>query len=179
MTAEVGCCLPPLPLPTKGPHTVLNVFLFRIVTPVSKLNFRVWSHQTLKSDVLLGSAALDIHETLKSNSMKRKYEISSPVECCRVWQQLSPNECCVQPWRWALRTPFVATNCIYELPPLFSGDKKNTSAQSFCVVHTLLWCHCQDAGFHFAPVWRSKSLIKEECFHLDSLKIGTLIHSCL
>ncbi|KFP24429.1 E3 ubiquitin-protein ligase Itchy, partial [Colius striatus] len=41
-----------------------------IVTPVSKLNFRVWSHQTLKSDVLLGSATLDIHETLKSNSMK-------------------------------------------------------------------------------------------------------------
>ncbi|XP_068933678.1 E3 ubiquitin-protein ligase Itchy homolog [Petaurus breviceps papuanus] len=41
-----------------------------IVTPVSKLNFRVWSHQTLKSDVLLGSAALDIHETLKSNNMK-------------------------------------------------------------------------------------------------------------
>ncbi|XP_009975491.1 PREDICTED: E3 ubiquitin-protein ligase Itchy homolog isoform X1 [Tauraco erythrolophus] len=41
-----------------------------IVTPVSTLNFRVWSHQTLKSDVLLGSAALDIQETLKSNSMK-------------------------------------------------------------------------------------------------------------
>ncbi|KFW00528.1 E3 ubiquitin-protein ligase Itchy, partial [Eurypyga helias] len=41
-----------------------------IVTPVSKLTFRVWSHQTLKSDVLLGSATLDIHETLKSNSMK-------------------------------------------------------------------------------------------------------------
>uniref|UniRef100_A0A8C2UC17 HECT-type E3 ubiquitin transferase n=1 Tax=Coturnix japonica TaxID=93934 RepID=A0A8C2UC17_COTJA len=41
-----------------------------IVTPLSKLTFRVWSHQTLKSDVLLGSAALDIHETLKSNSMK-------------------------------------------------------------------------------------------------------------
>ncbi|ELW69578.1 E3 ubiquitin-protein ligase Itchy like protein [Tupaia chinensis] len=41
-----------------------------IVTPVSKLNFRVWSHQTLKSDVLLGAAALDIYETLKSNNMK-------------------------------------------------------------------------------------------------------------
>jgi len=41
-----------------------------IVTPVSKLHFRVWSHQTLKSDVLLGSAALDIFETLKSNNMK-------------------------------------------------------------------------------------------------------------
>uniref|UniRef100_A0AC11BNG5 Itchy E3 ubiquitin protein ligase n=1 Tax=Ovis aries TaxID=9940 RepID=A0AC11BNG5_SHEEP len=41
-----------------------------IVTPVSKLHFRVWSHQTLKSDVLLGTAGLDIYETLKSNNMK-------------------------------------------------------------------------------------------------------------
>ncbi|KAH0509276.1 E3 ubiquitin-protein ligase Itchy-like protein [Microtus ochrogaster] len=41
-----------------------------IVTPTSKLHFRVWSHQTLKSDVLLGTAALDIYETLKSNNMK-------------------------------------------------------------------------------------------------------------
>ncbi|XP_019395273.1 PREDICTED: E3 ubiquitin-protein ligase Itchy homolog isoform X2 [Crocodylus porosus] len=41
-----------------------------IVTPISKLNFRVWSHQTLKSDVLLGGAVLDIHETLMSNNMK-------------------------------------------------------------------------------------------------------------
>lgn len=48
-------------------------FTFSIVTPVSKLHFRVWSHQTLKSDVLLGTAALDIYETLKSNNMKRMY----------------------------------------------------------------------------------------------------------
>ncbi|KAJ6661093.1 hypothetical protein lerEdw1_016894, partial [Lerista edwardsae] len=41
-----------------------------IVTPFSKLSFRVWSHQTLKSDVLLGSATLDIQETLKTNNMK-------------------------------------------------------------------------------------------------------------
>ncbi|XP_028935598.1 E3 ubiquitin-protein ligase Itchy homolog isoform X2 [Ornithorhynchus anatinus] len=41
-----------------------------IVTPVSKLSFRVWSHQTLKSDISLGSAVLDIQETLKSNNMK-------------------------------------------------------------------------------------------------------------
>lgn len=41
-----------------------------IVTPMSKLCFRVWSHQTLKSDVLLGTAGLDIYETLKSNNMK-------------------------------------------------------------------------------------------------------------
>lgn len=42
----------------------------RIVTPFSKLVFRVWSHQTLKSDVLLGMATLDVSDTLKSNDMK-------------------------------------------------------------------------------------------------------------
>lgn len=42
----------------------------RIVTPFSKLVFRVWSHQTLKADVLLGTAVLDVSETLKSNDMK-------------------------------------------------------------------------------------------------------------
>uniref|UniRef100_A0AAX7UWK0 E3 ubiquitin-protein ligase n=1 Tax=Astatotilapia calliptera TaxID=8154 RepID=A0AAX7UWK0_ASTCA len=41
-----------------------------IVTPFSKLVFRVWSHQTLKSDLLLGMATLDLSETLKSNDMK-------------------------------------------------------------------------------------------------------------
>uniref|UniRef100_A0A8C6Q384 E3 ubiquitin-protein ligase n=1 Tax=Nothobranchius furzeri TaxID=105023 RepID=A0A8C6Q384_NOTFU len=41
-----------------------------IVTPFSKLVFRVWSHQTLKSDVLLGMSTLDISDTLKSNDMK-------------------------------------------------------------------------------------------------------------
>uniref|UniRef100_A0AAR2IQE6 HECT-type E3 ubiquitin transferase n=1 Tax=Pygocentrus nattereri TaxID=42514 RepID=A0AAR2IQE6_PYGNA len=42
----------------------------QIVTPFSKLIFRVWSHQTLKSDLLLGMATLDISETLKNNDMK-------------------------------------------------------------------------------------------------------------
>uniref|UniRef100_H3DLM4 E3 ubiquitin-protein ligase n=1 Tax=Tetraodon nigroviridis TaxID=99883 RepID=H3DLM4_TETNG len=41
-----------------------------IVTPVSKLVFRVWSHQTLKADILLGLATLDISETLKANNLK-------------------------------------------------------------------------------------------------------------
>ncbi|XP_015220115.1 itchy E3 ubiquitin protein ligase a [Lepisosteus oculatus] len=41
-----------------------------IVTPFSKLIFRVWSHQTLKADVMLGIATLDVTETLKSNNMK-------------------------------------------------------------------------------------------------------------
>uniref|UniRef100_A0A665VNF7 E3 ubiquitin-protein ligase n=1 Tax=Echeneis naucrates TaxID=173247 RepID=A0A665VNF7_ECHNA len=41
-----------------------------IVTPVSKLIFRVWSHQTLKADILLGMATLEIRETLKNNDLK-------------------------------------------------------------------------------------------------------------
>uniref|UniRef100_A0A8C1SMR1 HECT-type E3 ubiquitin transferase n=1 Tax=Cyprinus carpio TaxID=7962 RepID=A0A8C1SMR1_CYPCA len=34
------------------------------------LVFRVWSHQTLKSDILLGVATLEVSETLKANNMK-------------------------------------------------------------------------------------------------------------
>ncbi|KAK1803540.1 hypothetical protein P4O66_020956, partial [Electrophorus voltai] len=41
-----------------------------IVTPFSKLAFRVWSHQTLKSDLLLGLAMLDLSDVLKNNDMK-------------------------------------------------------------------------------------------------------------
>ncbi|XP_033822062.1 itchy E3 ubiquitin protein ligase a [Periophthalmus magnuspinnatus] len=41
-----------------------------IVTPVSKLTFCVWSHQTLKSDILLGTASLLINEALKANDLK-------------------------------------------------------------------------------------------------------------
>uniref|UniRef100_A0A8C5HXX8 E3 ubiquitin-protein ligase n=1 Tax=Gouania willdenowi TaxID=441366 RepID=A0A8C5HXX8_GOUWI len=44
-----------------------------IVTPVSKLIFRVWSHQTLKADILLGIATLEISKTLKENELKCKF----------------------------------------------------------------------------------------------------------
>uniref|UniRef100_A0A8C6Q3E3 E3 ubiquitin-protein ligase n=1 Tax=Nothobranchius furzeri TaxID=105023 RepID=A0A8C6Q3E3_NOTFU len=54
-----------------------------IVTPFSKLVFRVWSHQTLKSDVLLGMSTLDISDTLKSNDMKS--------ECFKAVSALSVN----------------------------------------------------------------------------------------
>uniref|UniRef100_A0AAR2IMM5 HECT-type E3 ubiquitin transferase n=1 Tax=Pygocentrus nattereri TaxID=42514 RepID=A0AAR2IMM5_PYGNA len=54
---------------THSPKWKQNLIV--IVTPFSKLIFRVWSHQTLKSDLLLGMATLDISETLKNNDMKR------------------------------------------------------------------------------------------------------------
>uniref|UniRef100_A0A8D3CKJ6 E3 ubiquitin-protein ligase n=1 Tax=Scophthalmus maximus TaxID=52904 RepID=A0A8D3CKJ6_SCOMX len=46
-----------------------------IVTPVSKLIFRVWSHQTLKADILLGMATLELLETLRTNNLKLTLEI--------------------------------------------------------------------------------------------------------
>uniref|UniRef100_A0AAR2LVM3 HECT-type E3 ubiquitin transferase n=1 Tax=Pygocentrus nattereri TaxID=42514 RepID=A0AAR2LVM3_PYGNA len=51
-----------------------------IVTPFSKLIFRVWSHQTLKADILLGMATLEVSETLKSNDMKSKFCFLSHVD---------------------------------------------------------------------------------------------------
>lgn len=96
--------------PTKKCPYSTQLSLFRIVTPVSKLNFRVWSHQTLKSDVLLGSAALDIHETLKSNSMKRKSEMGSTSECHRFPQELSVNAVCTS-GNGPLRLPFGCFFC--------------------------------------------------------------------
>uniref|UniRef100_A0A3Q3MNF3 E3 ubiquitin-protein ligase n=1 Tax=Labrus bergylta TaxID=56723 RepID=A0A3Q3MNF3_9LABR len=52
-----------------------------IVTPFSKLVFRVWSHQTLKSDAMLGMATLKISETLKSNDMKIS-EVVQTLQLC-------------------------------------------------------------------------------------------------
>ncbi|XP_031423878.1 itchy E3 ubiquitin protein ligase a isoform X2 [Clupea harengus] len=52
-----------------------------IVTPFSKLIFRVWSHQTLKADILLGMATLEVSETLKSNDMKIS-EVVQTLQLC-------------------------------------------------------------------------------------------------
>ncbi|XP_060793731.1 itchy E3 ubiquitin protein ligase b isoform X6 [Neoarius graeffei] len=41
-----------------------------VVSPFSKVNFRVWSYQKRKSDLHLGMATLDVSETLKNNDMK-------------------------------------------------------------------------------------------------------------
>uniref|UniRef100_H3BIG6 E3 ubiquitin-protein ligase n=1 Tax=Latimeria chalumnae TaxID=7897 RepID=H3BIG6_LATCH len=59
-----------------------------IVTPYSKLNFRVWSHQTLKSDALLGKATLNIYDTLKSNNMK----IEEVVATLQLSSEKDPDE---------------------------------------------------------------------------------------
>uniref|UniRef100_A0A4W6EB65 HECT-type E3 ubiquitin transferase n=1 Tax=Lates calcarifer TaxID=8187 RepID=A0A4W6EB65_LATCA len=60
---------------------VIFSLLYRIVTPVSKLIFRVWSHQTLKADILLGLATLEIFETLKSNDLKL-CEVVQTLQLC-------------------------------------------------------------------------------------------------
>uniref|UniRef100_A0A665T6K4 E3 ubiquitin-protein ligase n=1 Tax=Echeneis naucrates TaxID=173247 RepID=A0A665T6K4_ECHNA len=50
--------------------TTLIIHHFSLNRLFHKLSFRVWSHQTLKADVLLGMATLDISDMLKSNNMK-------------------------------------------------------------------------------------------------------------
>ncbi|XP_048054584.1 itchy E3 ubiquitin protein ligase a isoform X2 [Megalobrama amblycephala] len=65
-----------------------------IVTPFSKLIFRVWSHQTLKADILLGLATLEVSETLKANNMKicevvQTLQLSSDRERSEVVGDLS------------------------------------------------------------------------------------------
>lgn len=51
----------------------------RNVTPRSHLDFRVWSHHTLKTDALLGKASLDLIETLRKHDSKRITFISPLV----------------------------------------------------------------------------------------------------
>uniref|UniRef100_A0A671SCJ2 E3 ubiquitin-protein ligase n=1 Tax=Sinocyclocheilus anshuiensis TaxID=1608454 RepID=A0A671SCJ2_9TELE len=59
-----------------------------IVTPFSKLIFRVWSHQTLKSDILLGMAALEVThiESVSSLTSPLGSQVDFP-------QYLSEREC--------------------------------------------------------------------------------------
>ncbi|XP_072426405.1 NEDD4-like E3 ubiquitin-protein ligase WWP1 isoform X2 [Chiloscyllium punctatum] len=45
-------------------HLTMNV------TPYTKLDFKIWSHHTLKSDALLGKATLDISQALESHNRK-------------------------------------------------------------------------------------------------------------
>ncbi|XP_060750715.1 itchy E3 ubiquitin protein ligase b isoform X2 [Tachysurus vachellii] len=64
------------------------------VSPISKLNFCVWIHQKLKSDLLLGSATLDISETLKSNDMKL-CDVTQTLPLCADKEQTDVGELCV------------------------------------------------------------------------------------
>lgn len=43
----------------------------RNVTPHSQLEFKVWTHYTLKADVLLGKATLDLRQALEQHDRKR------------------------------------------------------------------------------------------------------------
>uniref|UniRef100_A0AAQ4RVC1 HECT-type E3 ubiquitin transferase n=1 Tax=Gasterosteus aculeatus aculeatus TaxID=481459 RepID=A0AAQ4RVC1_GASAC len=83
-----------------------------IVTPFSKLVFRVWSHQTLKSDVLLGMATLDVSDTLKSNDMK-----SGCMMCTHTHTHTHTHSCstCFPSW------PFIGDSRCFESPHPLNG----------------------------------------------------------
>uniref|UniRef100_A0A674DAY1 E3 ubiquitin-protein ligase n=1 Tax=Salmo trutta TaxID=8032 RepID=A0A674DAY1_SALTR len=83
-----------------------------IVTPFSKLIFRVWSHQTLKSDVLLGMATLEVSDTLKSNDMN-----SECLPCVMLYNVAENNHL----------VSFSQTHSIFFLIHWFSAASSNSS----------------------------------------------------
>lgn len=53
-----------------------NLFLFRNVTPQTTLEFRVWSHHTLKADALLGKATVDLRQALEVHNRRCKLKFA-------------------------------------------------------------------------------------------------------
>uniref|UniRef100_A0A8C1W4A4 E3 ubiquitin-protein ligase n=1 Tax=Cyprinus carpio TaxID=7962 RepID=A0A8C1W4A4_CYPCA len=91
-----------------------------IVTPFSKLIFRVWSHQTLKSDILLGVATLDVSETLKTHDMK----------ICEVVQTLQL--CTDRDQSDSIGDLSVCLDGLQVDPEAFQSAEANHKSQSLC-----------------------------------------------
>uniref|UniRef100_A0A3Q3MUJ7 E3 ubiquitin-protein ligase n=1 Tax=Mastacembelus armatus TaxID=205130 RepID=A0A3Q3MUJ7_9TELE len=51
-------------------HVFICFLSFRNVTPCTQVDFKVWSHHTLKADALLGKATLDLMQTLEQHGRK-------------------------------------------------------------------------------------------------------------
>uniref|UniRef100_A0A672NKP1 E3 ubiquitin-protein ligase n=1 Tax=Sinocyclocheilus grahami TaxID=75366 RepID=A0A672NKP1_SINGR len=61
-----------------------------IVTPFSKLIFRVWSHQTLKSDILLNLNVSEVVQTLQLSSDRERAEMVGDLSVCLDGLQVDP-----------------------------------------------------------------------------------------
>uniref|UniRef100_A0A4W4FHX0 E3 ubiquitin-protein ligase n=1 Tax=Electrophorus electricus TaxID=8005 RepID=A0A4W4FHX0_ELEEL len=90
-----------------------------IVTPFSKLAFRVWSHQTLKSDLLLGLAMLDLSDVLKNNDMK----------ICEVVQTLPL--CTDRDQTDIVGDLYVCLDGMQVDPDMFTSAEANNESESF------------------------------------------------
>lgn len=53
----------------------LNLSVYRNVTPQTTLEFKVWSHHTLKSDALLGKATVDLRQALEMHNRRCKSQM--------------------------------------------------------------------------------------------------------
>lgn len=49
----------------------MYISALRNVTPHTQVEFKVWSHHTLKADALLGKAKLDLIQALEQHDRKR------------------------------------------------------------------------------------------------------------
>lgn len=54
---------------------VFSLTFFRNVTPHTQVDFKVWSHNTLKADTLMGKATLDLIQALEQHDRKCMIEM--------------------------------------------------------------------------------------------------------
>lgn len=127
------------------------------MTPQTTLEFRIWSHHTLKADALLGRATVDLKQVLLTHNRKCKWlsnlclfmyyfkdfklillKSRNEVLCCVYKELIIANGCfqnCVVIEQWAVFShPFPTLKIIYQF--------FNTSySHSFIVTRTasLIW----------------------------------------
>uniref|UniRef100_A0A668AXU1 E3 ubiquitin-protein ligase n=1 Tax=Myripristis murdjan TaxID=586833 RepID=A0A668AXU1_9TELE len=74
----------------------------RNVTPHTQVDFKVWSHHTLKADALLGKATLDLLQALDQHDRKRMIMLCHPHTCTCTFQLQHIRKCMVAPVHDAL-----------------------------------------------------------------------------
>uniref|UniRef100_A0A668AQ77 E3 ubiquitin-protein ligase n=1 Tax=Myripristis murdjan TaxID=586833 RepID=A0A668AQ77_9TELE len=79
------------------------------VTPHTQVDFKVWSHHTLKADALLGKATLDLLQALDQHDRKRMIMLCHPHTCTCTFQLQHIRKCMVAPQSYSMyvKTPIV------------------------------------------------------------------------
>uniref|UniRef100_A0A668AXT9 E3 ubiquitin-protein ligase n=1 Tax=Myripristis murdjan TaxID=586833 RepID=A0A668AXT9_9TELE len=94
------------------------------VTPHTQVDFKVWSHHTLKADALLGKATLDLLQALDQHDRKRMIMLCHPHTCTCTFQLQHIRKCMVAP------TLYLSDLCVHAPSdssspapgPLVNGD---------------------------------------------------------
>uniref|UniRef100_A0A8C4NS02 E3 ubiquitin-protein ligase n=1 Tax=Dicentrarchus labrax TaxID=13489 RepID=A0A8C4NS02_DICLA len=117
------------------------------VTPHTQVDFKVWSHHTLKADALLGKATLDLIQALEQHDRK--------LENVKEVLKLSAEQkgALVPVGELTVYLDGLTVTDQEELAPLTNGNAANgtTKSPSFCT-----FCFCFTACFFFSIVLSSR-----------------------